>query len=202
MSRLPIASFANSNGHGRAQTGRMPTGRQGNLIVTSTKSVPETELRKQLIEEARKQGKPYGLYFEDISSGFAVTTRSSPQAFQVIPLVVWRVYVDGRPDELVRGVSIVGTPLAAMKRILATSDKSFQRRVRRGVGFDSGQRGGPGHAGERNGNPAPAARHGQTADPPHSKREAVNCDQWSVNSTQWAVIDPAQKDCITRELSS
>ncbi len=124
MSRLPIASFSASNGHGRAETGRMPTGRQGNLIVTSTKSVPETDLRKQLIEEAKKQGKPYGLYFEDISSGFAVTTRSSPQAFQVIPLVVWRVYVDGRPDELVRGVSIVGTPLAAMKRILATGDKS------------------------------------------------------------------------------
>jgi predicted Zn-dependent protease len=124
MSRLPIASFSASNGHGRAQTGRMPTGRQGNLIVTSTMTVPETELRRQLIEEARKQGKPYGLYFEDISSGFAVTARSSPQAFQVIPLVVWRVYVDGRPDELVRGVSIVGTPLAAMKRILATGDKS------------------------------------------------------------------------------
>ena len=124
MSRLPIASFSASNGHGRGQTGRMPTGRQGNLIVTSTKSEPESELRKQLIEEAKKQGKPFGLYFEDISSGFAVTTRSSPQAFQVIPLVVYRVYVDGRPDELVRGVSIVGTPLAAMKRILATSDKS------------------------------------------------------------------------------
>ena len=124
MSRLPIASFAASNGHGRAQTGRMPTGRQGNLIVTSTKTVPEADLRKQLIEEARKQGKQFGMYFEDISSGFAVTTRSSPQAFQVIPLVVWRVYVDGRPDELVRGVSIVGTPLAAMKRIVATGDKS------------------------------------------------------------------------------
>ncbi len=124
MSRLPIASFGASNGHGRAQTGRVPTGRQGNLIVTSTKSEPESELRKQLIDEAKKQGKPYGLYFEDISSGFAVTTRSSPQAFQVIPLVVYRVYVDGRPDELVRGVSIVGTPLAAMKRILATGDKS------------------------------------------------------------------------------
>jgi predicted Zn-dependent protease len=124
MSRLPIASFAHSNGHGRAQTGKVPTGRQGNLIVTSTKSVPEAELRRQLIDEAKKQGKPYGLYFEDISSGFAVTQRSSPQAFQVIPLVVWRVYTDGRPDELVRGVSIVGTPLAAMKRILATGDKS------------------------------------------------------------------------------
>jgi len=124
MSRLPIASFANSNGHGRAQTGRMPTGRQGNLIVTSTKAEPESELKKQLIDEAKKQGKPYGLYFEDISSGFAVTQRSSPQAFQVIPLVVYRVYVDGRPDELVRGVSIVGTPQAALKRILATGDKS------------------------------------------------------------------------------
>ena len=124
MSRLPIASFSSSNGHGRAETGHVPIGRQGNLIVTSTKSVPEAELRKQLIDEAKKQGKPYGLYFEDISSGFAVTTRSSPQAFQVIPLVVWRVYVDGRPDELVRGVSIVGTPLAAMKRIVATGDKS------------------------------------------------------------------------------
>jgi predicted Zn-dependent protease len=123
MSRLPIASFANSNGHGRAETGKVPTGRQGNLIVTSTKTVPESELRKQLIEEAKKQGKPYGLYFEDISSGFAVTQRNSPQAFSVVPLVVWRVYVDGRPDELVRGVSIVGTPLAAMKSILATGDK-------------------------------------------------------------------------------
>ena len=37
MSRLPIASFSLSNGHGRAESGRVPTGRQGNLIVTSTR---------------------------------------------------------------------------------------------------------------------------------------------------------------------
>jgi len=123
MSRLPIASFSSSNGHGRAETGHIPTGRQGNLIVTSTNMEPEAKLRQQLIDEAKKQGKPFGLYFEDISSGFAVTTRDSPQAFSVVPLVVWRVYVDGRPDELVRGVSIVGTPLEAMKSILATGDK-------------------------------------------------------------------------------
>ena len=123
MSRQPIASFGESNGHGRAQTGRMPTGRQGNLIVTSTKAVPDAELREMLKAEAKKQGRAYGLFFEDISSGFAVTTRRSPQAFQVIPLVVYRVYVDGRPDELVRGVSIVGTPLAALSRIIATGDK-------------------------------------------------------------------------------
>jgi len=124
MSRLPIASVSTSNGHGRSQAGHMPTGRQGNLIVTSTKTVPESDLRKMLIDEAKKQNKPYGLYFEDISSGFAVTTRNAPQAFQVIPLVVYRVYTDGRPDELVRGVSIVGTPQAALSRIVATGDKS------------------------------------------------------------------------------
>jgi TldD protein len=122
MSRLPVASFAQSNGHGRAETGKMPTGRQGNLIVTSTKTVSDAELREMLKAEAKKQGKAYGLYFEDISSGFAVTTRRSPQAFQVIPLVVYRVYVDGRPDELVRGVSIVGTPQAALNSIIATGD--------------------------------------------------------------------------------
>jgi TldD protein len=123
MSRQPVAGFAQSNGHGRAQVSHMPTGRQGNLIVTSSKTVSDAELRQMLIAEAKKQGKAYGLYFEDISSGFAVTTRRSPQAFQVIPLVVYRIYVDGRPDELVRGVSIVGTPQAALARIVATGDK-------------------------------------------------------------------------------
>jgi TldD protein len=123
MSRLPIASVGHSNGHGRAESTHMPTGRQGNLIVSSSKTVSDAELRKMLIAEAKKQNKAYGLYFEDISSGFAVTTRSSPQAFQVIPLVVYRVYVDGRPDELVRGVSIVGTPQSALNSIVATGDK-------------------------------------------------------------------------------
>jgi TldD protein len=123
MSRLPIASFSTSNGHGRAEVGHMPAGRQGNLIVTSSKTVDDKQLRQLLIDEAKKQGKPYGLYFEDISSGFAVTTRNAPQAFSVIPLVVYRVYVDGRPDELVRGVSIVGTPQTVLKGILATNNK-------------------------------------------------------------------------------
>ncbi|MGA2673563.1 MAG: metallopeptidase TldD-related protein [Terracidiphilus sp.] len=123
MSRMPIANFDTSNGHGRAQMGRMPTGRQGNLIVTSSKAMPEKKLRQLLIEEIKKQNKPYGLYFEDIASGYTLTQRYTPQAFQVIPQLVYRVYADGRPDELVRGVQIVGTPQAALKQILATGDK-------------------------------------------------------------------------------
>jgi len=122
MSRVPIKGFSRSNGHGRAQPGLMPTGRQGNLIVTSTNSVKESDLRQRLIDEAKKQDKPYGLYFEDVQGGFTLTQRGMPQTFQVLPVIVWRVYTDGRPDELVRGVDIVGTPLAALNRIVTTGD--------------------------------------------------------------------------------
>jgi len=121
-SRMPIKGFSQSNGHGRKQAGLMPTGRQGNLIVTSTNTVKDAELRQRFIEEIKKQDKPYGLYFEDIQGGFTLTTRAQPQAFQVIPVMVWRVYADGRPDELVRGVDIVGTPLASLNNIMLTGD--------------------------------------------------------------------------------
>jgi TldD protein len=136
MSRMPIKNFGLSNGHGRNQPGLMPTGRQGNLIVTSTQSVSEAQLRQQMIEQIKKQGKPYGLYFDDIQGGFTLTTRALPQAFQVLPVIVYRVYADGRPDELVRGVDIVGTPLGALTRIVTTGD---QQHVFNGIcGAESG----------------------------------------------------------------
>jgi len=136
MSRMPIKGFDKSNGHGRNQPGRRPTGRQGNLIVSSSQTVPESDLRQKLIDEVKKQGKPYGLYFDDIQGGFTLTTRSLPQSFQVLPVIVYKVFPDGRPDELVRGVDIVGTPLAALTRILTTGD---QQHVFNGVcGAESG----------------------------------------------------------------
>jgi len=123
MSRMPVKNFSQSNGHGRNQPGLMAVGRQGNLIVTSTKSIKDSEVRTRLIEEVKKAGKPYGLLFDDIQGGFTLTQRALPQAFQVLPIMVYRVYADGRPDELVRGVDIVGTPLTALTRIEITGDK-------------------------------------------------------------------------------
>jgi hypothetical protein len=97
--------------------------RQGNLIVTSTKTFTDAELRQQLIELAKQQGKPFGLLIDDIAGGFTFTGRGQPQAFQVTPLVVYKVFADGRPDQLVRGVDIVGTPLVSLTNIVATGDK-------------------------------------------------------------------------------
>jgi TldD protein len=122
MSRQPLLGFAQSNGHGRRQVGLAPVSRQGNLIVQSSHQVTNAELRKMLVAEITKQGKPFGLLIDDIAGGFTMTGRGQPQAFQVQPLVVYKVYPDGRPDELVRGVDIVGTPLVSLTKIIATGD--------------------------------------------------------------------------------
>lgn len=122
MSRSPIANFPNSNGHGRRQYGRKVVARQGVLYVKSSNEVSYEKLRNTLIEECKRQNKPYGLVFYDISGGFTTTGREGPQTFKVIPLLVKRVYVDGRPDEVVRGVDIVGTPLLSLSKIILTGN--------------------------------------------------------------------------------
>jgi predicted Zn-dependent protease len=120
--RSPIDNFPMSNGHGRREVGNDVVARQGNLIVESEKRVPYDELRRMLIAECKRQGKPYGLVFEDIAGGFTMTGRGGPQAFKVLPLLVWRVYPDGRPDEVVRGVDIVGTPLTSFSKIIMAGE--------------------------------------------------------------------------------
>jgi TldD protein len=123
MSRSPIRDIDHSNGHGRKQAGAEVVSRQSNLIVESKKKVSDQQLREMLLAEIKRQNKPYGLYFEQVTGGYTLTQRRGLQAFTVIPLIVYRVYADGRPDELVRGVDIVGTPLASFAKIMATSDK-------------------------------------------------------------------------------
>ncbi len=122
MSRTPVKDLTKSNGHGRRQPGREVVSRQSNLIVESAQQVTEGRLREMLTEEIRRQGKPFGYYFEEVTGGFTLTGRQGVQAFKVIPLVVYRVHPDGRPDELVRGADIVGTPLSAFAKIIATGD--------------------------------------------------------------------------------
>lgn len=122
MSRSPIAGFPKSNGHGRRQAGAEVVSRQSNLLVSSTRQVSDAQLRQQLLEELKKQNKPYGLYFESVTGGYTTTGRAGLQAFTVMPVIVYRIYADGRPDELVRGVDIVGTPLASFAKIIATGN--------------------------------------------------------------------------------
>ena len=124
MTRTPIDSFPKSNGHARAQAGFQPVSRQSNLIVETDKPYTDQELRQMLIQEAKKQGKEYGYYFAKVQGGFTLTGRFIPNSFNVLPLEVYRIYVDGRPDELVRGVDLVGTPLTMFSHVEAVGNTS------------------------------------------------------------------------------
>ena len=122
LSRAPIEGFPESNGHGRKQAGYASVARQSNLIISSTSTLRREDMKKKLLEEVQKQGKPFGLLFEDIQGGFTMTGRTIPNAFNVLPVMVYRIYPDGR-EELVRGVDLVGTPLTVFTRIIAANDE-------------------------------------------------------------------------------
>jgi TldD protein len=122
MGRSPVPGCNHSNGHGRCSPGYVPAARQGNLMVMASKQIPYEKLRAALIAEAKKQGKPYGLIFDQLAGGFTITQTMMPQVFKLLPLLVTRVYVDGRPDELIRGVDLVGTPLISLENILQAAD--------------------------------------------------------------------------------
>ena len=117
MSRSPIENYPQSNGHGRAQAGYQPVSRQSNMLIKTTQPVSEQKLREKLIELCKEQTKPFGLFFKDIQGGFTFTGRSLPNSFNLLPTEVYRIYTDGRPDELVRGVDLVGTPLVTLSMI-------------------------------------------------------------------------------------
>lgn len=121
MSRSPARGIAHSNGHGRRQEGRDVVARQGNLIVHPTRTESPASLRARLLDEVRGQGKPYGLLIKRVTGGFTMTQRYGPQAFKVEPVLVSRLYEDGR-EELIRGVDLEGTPLTALSKIVAAGD--------------------------------------------------------------------------------
>ena len=122
MSRVPIEGIPASNGHGRAQPGLAPVARQSNLIVQVAHAVSHDELKRMLIEQIKRDNKPFGLIFEDIEGGFTITQRFIPNSFNVLPIMVYRVFPDGR-QELVRGVDLIGTPLTTFSKIVAADDQ-------------------------------------------------------------------------------
>ncbi len=124
-SRTPAGEFNTSNGHARAEAGKNPSPRQSNLIVETTEPYSEAELRGMLIAELKRQGKEYGYFFRNVNGGF--TNRGSfrnTNLFNVNPTEVYKVFADGRKDQLVRGVTLIGTPLTVFTNIKAAGGES------------------------------------------------------------------------------
>lgn len=120
LDRTPIDGFPSSNGHGRAYQGYDPVSRQANLVIETKTPYTDEQLRDMLISEIRKLGKEYGYFFRTATSGLTyLGDGGSINSFGVDPVEVYQVYADGRPDLLVRGVTLIGTPLAMFSGIAA-----------------------------------------------------------------------------------
>ena len=122
MGRRPAPGFNASNGHGRAAGVLAPTARMGNLIVQAHKAVSEGALIKALLKEIRRQKKPYGLYIRDLSGGQTNTSSYGYQAFKGEARMVYKVDAKTGEKTLVRGVDLVGTPLATLSKIIAAGN--------------------------------------------------------------------------------
>ena len=122
MRRKPVEGAKVSNGHGRAQGVYAPVARMGNLFVLSEKRVSAKRMKEMLLEEVRKQGKPFGLIVGDITGGSTNTMTYGYQAFKGNARMVYRVDAATGETSLVRGVEIVGTPLSSINKILVAGE--------------------------------------------------------------------------------
>ncbi|MEM7164720.1 MAG: TldD/PmbA family protein [Planctomycetota bacterium] len=117
-SRTPIYRKHESNGHARSRYHQRCISRMGNTIVESHDGLDDKQLRAAFIEEIKRQGVPYGVRIIEASGGETATGSYDFQAFLGEINVASRVYPDGR-EELIRGVDFVGTPLNAIRNIIA-----------------------------------------------------------------------------------
>ncbi len=121
LSRMPVLGFNRTNGHARSDGARAPMSRMSNFLVKSGLTLDAASLKQRLIEEVRKQNKPYGLFVKKIVGGETQTDTRQFQVFKGKPLYLYKVFPDGR-EELVRGVDFVGTPLSMISKILITGN--------------------------------------------------------------------------------
>lgn len=118
--RATLSPEDSSNGHGR---GFPQISRMGTTILATSKPVPREELRARFLKALAERGLPYGLVVHDLQEGYTLTGRSYPQTFRLHALSATRVWADGRPDELVRGVNLSGSPLSSLAQLVAASDR-------------------------------------------------------------------------------
>jgi predicted Zn-dependent protease len=147
-SRAGISPRHRSNGHGRNCRHERPISRMANTWIEShsepgclpdqatSNSEPgclpgettagggatDSEMKRRLIDEVRRQGLPYGIRILGATGGETATEAYNFQAFLGEIDLASRVFPDGR-EEWIRGVDFVGTPLNAVRNILAAGNR-------------------------------------------------------------------------------
>jgi TldD protein len=90
LGRVPLRDFPASNGHGRATGNGNTAPAPGNLFFRPDKASTREALKKQLLDECRTRGLPYGYYVDTLGPRLA-------------PRMLFRVWTNDGHEELVRG---------------------------------------------------------------------------------------------------
>ncbi len=90
VGRQPIRDFPASNGHGRAAPGTPPQPAVGTLILKSSEPESPADLKKQIMQMASEESKPYAYRVDTLGPGNS-------------PRLLYRVYASDGHEELVRG---------------------------------------------------------------------------------------------------
>lgn len=117
-SRAGIDKKHHSNGHGRSRFNQRAISRMAVTVLESHQGLGQAEMREQLIQEIRRQKVPYGIRIIRADGGETATEGYNFQAFLGDINLATRIFPDGR-EEYIRGVNFVGTPLNAVRSILA-----------------------------------------------------------------------------------
>lgn len=139
LTRTPVVKeFSTSNGHARlpgAYGARSPG--FGNLFIRASETTPAADMKKKLIDLCRERNKPYGLLVRKMdfpsSASIAELRRmaGSPRGENganlpraALPLLVYRVYPDGR-EELLRSLRFEELNTRSLRDIVAASDENY-----------------------------------------------------------------------------
>jgi hypothetical protein len=132
LTREPVRGFEGSNGRAR-MPGNYGSSAAGisNLLVTSSLTVPVSELKNKMLEMIGARMKPYGIIVRKMDYPSSASVEEARRLISgeqsggsrpiSLPLLVYRVYPDGH-EELVRGLRFAGLNTRSFKDVVAAGD--------------------------------------------------------------------------------
>jgi TldD protein len=124
IGRAPIRDFSVSNGHGRASGNGNTAPAPGNLFFRPSKTSTREELKKELIDECKSRGLPYGYFVDTLGPRLA-------------PRMLYRVWTDDGREELVRGAIFNELDVRALRSDLVAAGNDPLVSNRTGLPFMS-----------------------------------------------------------------
>jgi predicted Zn-dependent protease len=120
MSRRPGKDRLQSNGHGRSGYPGREAPQIGNLFIKSSETKSYDDLKKELIEAAKKERLQYGVMIKALEAGGGGRGGGFGN-----PVLTYKVYVaDGR-EELIRGAGLGGLSVQSLRHIQAAGKDEF-----------------------------------------------------------------------------